>query len=76
MKIEYIVTKEAGREVAGARSPGEGKSVFLTATQAEHPLRLGHIREPGDFNGADPAKFDHDGDGRPGGAKPLQKLGK
>lgn len=24
---------------------------------------------PGDFNGADPAAFDHDGDGKPGGSK-------
>lgn len=26
--------------------------------------------EAPDFNGADPAKFDHDGDGRPGGSLP------
>lgn len=30
--------------------------------------------EPEPFNGADPAKFDHDGDGEPGGSKPARKV--
>lgn len=32
-------------------------------------------RAKGDFNGADPAKFDHDDDGQPGGSKPDTGLG-
>lgn len=28
---------------------------------------------PSDFNGADPAKFDHDGDGEPGGSVPKRR---
>ena len=39
----YVVTDMAGREVAGRRSPGAGKTVDLTDEQAAHPLRLGHI---------------------------------
>jgi hypothetical protein len=46
MKSEYIVTDKAGFEVAGRRSPGVGKSVFLTDKQAEHPLRLKEIARP------------------------------
>lgn len=59
MKITYIVTDEAGRDVAGMASPGAGQTIRLTEAQAEHPLRLGHIRLP----------LDHDGNGKPGGAK-------
>lgn len=69
MKQEYIVTETAGREVAGQKSPGANKPIFLTENQAAHPLRLGHIRLKGAFNGVDPQKFDHDNDGKPGGAK-------
>ncbi len=28
---------------------------------------------PSKFNGADPAKFDHDGDDRPGGSMPVKR---
>ena len=32
-------------------------------------------KDAGDFNGADPAKFDHDGNGEPGGSKPKPAVG-
>lgn len=32
-----------GREVAGQRNPGLGKTIRLTVEQAAHPLRIGHI---------------------------------
>lgn len=43
---EYLVTELAGKDVAGIANPGENESIFLSAAQAEHPLRLGHIRKP------------------------------
>ncbi|WP_378952074.1 hypothetical protein [Mesorhizobium sp. ANAO-SY3R2] len=46
MKQEYIVTELAGNHVAGNRNPGAGATVMLTAEQAEHPLRLGHLQDP------------------------------
>ena len=42
----YKVTKTAPKKISGARNPGEGKPIELTAEQAEHPLRLGHITDP------------------------------
>lgn len=64
MKKQYIVTETAGRDVAGRPNPGKDKPILLTASQAEHPLRLGHIRLP----------TDHDGNGKAGGAaKPKGK---
>lgn len=33
----------------------------------DHPSKVGA------FNGADPAAFDHDADGQPGGSKPRRK---
>lgn len=45
-KKAYEITESAGREVAGMRNPGAGDTIELTASQAEHPLRLGHIRVP------------------------------
>lgn len=63
MQNTYFVTESAGRDVAGRPSPGANKRVLLTAGQAEHPLRLGHIRLP----------TDRDGDGKVGGAKPKGK---
>lgn len=59
----YIVTETAGREVAGQDNPGAGQPIRLTDGQAEHPLRLGHIRHP----------LDHDGDGKPGGSRAKGK---
>ena len=52
-KLPYYVTSKAGRWVAGARSPGEGKEILLTAKQAEHEILLGTISidppaKPGD----------------------------
>jgi len=39
----YVITTDA-KEVAGSRSPGNGRTIKLTDLQAEHPLRIGHIR--------------------------------
>lgn len=39
----YIILTDA-KEVAGAKSPGKGRRIPLTEIQAEHPLRVGHIR--------------------------------
>ena len=40
---KFIVTKRAGKEVAGLPNPGPGKAIELTEMQAQHPLRIGHI---------------------------------
>lgn len=37
--------------------------------QGERARLLGLIADRGKFNGADPAAFDHDGDGKPGGSR-------
>ncbi len=46
---EFIVTEEAGKEVAGIANPGAGETITLSEAQAEHALRIGHIkRAPAD----------------------------
>jgi hypothetical protein len=42
--MKYEVTDLAGPTVAGFQSPGVGEVVELTERQAEHPLRLGHLK--------------------------------
>lgn len=59
MKKTYFVTERAGRDVAGVANPGVDQPIPLTDGQAEHPLRLGHVRIP----------TDHDGNGKAGGTK-------
>jgi hypothetical protein len=39
----YIITKKAGRFVAGYRNTGVGTSLELTPAQAEHEVRLGTL---------------------------------
>lgn len=39
----YVAREDLGKEVAGVRNPGFGKEVALTASQAAHALRLGHL---------------------------------
>ena len=46
MKRPYVVTSNAGFEVAGIRNPGVGQTIYLTDRQAEHPLRLREITKP------------------------------
>lgn len=41
-KEKYRVLIDS-KEVAGMKNPGLGETLELTAEQAEHPLRLGHI---------------------------------
>lgn len=40
------------------------------ASRKPKPADAAHPAEATAFNGADPAAFDHDGDGKPGGSKP------
>lgn len=40
----YEITETAGPDVAGQRNPGAGETIRLTAGQAEHAVRLGHIK--------------------------------
>lgn len=40
---QYRVTDHAGIFVAGQRSPGKGKTLWLGDAQAEHPERNGEI---------------------------------
>lgn len=47
-KTPFEVTEKAGLFVAGIRSPGVGKTVSLTAEQAEYPLLAGEIKRAGD----------------------------
>lgn len=42
--MKYEVTDLAGPTVAGFQNPGAGEAIELTERQAEHPLRLGHIK--------------------------------
>ncbi len=44
-----------------------------TSTPADKAAATDGARPGGDFNGADPARFDHDGDGNPGGSQAKTK---
>ena len=64
--------------VAALRLSGTYQRVHQDETerlQAERTRLVGLIADRGKFNGADPAKFDHDGDGKPGGSKPRSLSG-
>lgn len=65
-------------------SDAAGGEIVKTPKDAPFPLsqiqfdelsERGAVRKArkGDFNGADPATFDHDGDGDPGGSSPQMK---
>lgn len=41
-KKAYLVLTD-GKEVAGIKNPGKDQVIYLTALQAEHPERIGHI---------------------------------
>ena len=43
MRKTYVVTKNAGTHVGALMNPGAGSEIQLSDSQAEHPLRLGHI---------------------------------
>lgn len=72
-KLTYYVTAAAGPVVAGFPSPGEGREIPLTPSQAEQPLRLGYLTTVKPKLKESPAEMphplDHDGDGRKGGSK-------
>lgn len=51
-----------------------GPRPATSADKANHPALYAAFRAaPNAFNGADASKFDHDGDGEPGGSKPKAK---
>jgi len=54
----------------------EAWGLFLKTVADEPPIEPVCVEtepKPEPFNGADPAKFDHDGDGQPGGSKSARK---
>ena len=58
----------APKKPRAPRKPKAQATVDVAAVQIVRPPDTHEYREP--FNGVDPAKFDHDGDGKPGGSKP------
>jgi hypothetical protein len=56
---------DGGPKPAPAKAAQRAPEPPVTAPAAEEPAPAP------DFNGADPAKFDHDDDGKPGGSKPA-----
>jgi len=67
--FDYTPTKE--RRVTIAYKAGMELTVKREAGEAA--VAAGRAEEVEPFNGADPAKFDHDGDGSPGGSLPKAK---
>lgn len=63
---DYDYTPSAERRVTIAYKAGMEITVKREAGEAA--VKAGAAEEVEAFNGADPAKFDHDGDGRPGGS--------
>ena len=55
------IAYKAGMELTVKREAGEAAIAAHCAAEVQA------------FNGADPAKFDHDQDGEPGGSKPKTK---
>lgn len=41
---KFIITDRAPKEVAGLPNAGAGREIELSELQAEHPLRVGHIK--------------------------------
>lgn len=70
MRVRFIgdfdYTPSGERRVTIAFKAGMVLTVKREAGEAALALGLAEEVEP--FNGADPAKFDHDGDGQPGGS--------
>lgn len=77
--ILYRLSRSPERKVfhidTGRLPPEEAKAKLETLVEefkAETPAEV----QNDEFNGADPAKFDHDGDGKPGGSKPGRRTPK
>jgi hypothetical protein len=67
--FDYTPSRE--RRVTVAYKAGMELTVKREAGTAA--IALGRAVEVQPFNGADPAAFDHDGDGQPGGSLPKAK---
>lgn len=68
---DYDYTPSGERRVLIAYKAGMELTVKREAGEAA--IAAGRAKEVEPFNGADPAKFDHDKDGSPGGSKPKTK---
>ena len=68
---DFDYTPSAERRVTIAYKAGQELTVKREAGEAA--IAAGRAEEVEPFNGADPAKFDHDNDGAPGGSKPKTK---
>jgi len=69
---DYDYTPSQERRVTIAYSAGQELTVKREAGEAA--IAAGRAEEVEPFNGAEPAKFDHDQDGEPGGSKPKSKV--
>lgn len=65
---DYDYTPSQERRVTIAYSAGQELTVKREAGEAA--IAAGRAEEVELFNGAEPAKFDHDGDGAAGGSPP------
>lgn len=68
---DYDYTPSQERRVTIAYKAGQELTVKREAGEAA--IAAGSAEEVEPFNGAEPAKFDHDNDGAPGGSKPKPK---
>lgn len=68
---DFDYTPSAERRVTIAYKAGQELTVKREAGEAA--IAAGRAEEVEPFNGADPAQFDHDNDGTPGGSKPKTK---
>lgn len=68
---DYDYTPSGERRVTIAYKAGMELTVKREAGEAAIAAHCAQEIQP--FNGADPAKFDHDQDGEPGGSKPKTK---
>lgn len=68
---DYDYTPSQERRVTIAYK--EGMELTVKREAGEAAIAAGRAEEVEPFNGADPAKFDHDQDGAPGGSKPKLK---
>lgn len=61
------------RECAEAAIAAGAAASIATPARGEAPEAAPAQADGGVFNGADPAAFDHDGDGHPGGSLPKRR---
>lgn len=74
--VHHSLTRIANSPEERETLRAEGFYVASPDEPAPPPAAIEGEPEPGDealFNGADPAAFDHDGDGKPGGSLKKRK---